>query len=276
MVSSVESGGRWVGKRRRWGVVAPVLVWAWVCVGVAASAGAQVGPLAPRWLAGDPPPAVETFSAGLQRHGIGLDEGSLVAALANPDGEVRSLAAAQLATNDDHAVLPQMIRAIQDERDPQVQVNLAGAATWMESRRGLEQLQIICKDINVPSTARLDAARYVSNKLDATCFPAVRSIAHTDGDASVRAQAVVAAALYRGQAEGAQAVAVSALNDPDATVRITAADTLRRMQATGALGAVTSALAAEGDETTRAHLRQAARVLQAVSAKEGASPGPQR
>ena len=240
----------------------------------AAMMQAQVAPLAPRWLAGDPPPAAETFSAGLQRHGIGLDEGSLLAALANGDGEVRSLAAAQLATNDDHPALPQLIRAIQDERDPQVQVNLAGAATWMESRRGLEQLQMICRDINVPSTARLDAARYVSNKLDATCFPAVSAIAAGDGDAGVRAQAVVAAASYRGQAEGAQTVATQALNDGDAGVRLTAADALRRMRAVDSLGALRSALSGEGDETVRAHLREAVRVVQAASAAASAAAKP--
>ncbi len=71
----------------------------------------QVGPLAPRWLGGTPPP-VETFSAGLERLHIGLTENALLNALQNPDGEVRSLAAAQLATMDDHRRCDRLCRRL--------------------------------------------------------------------------------------------------------------------------------------------------------------------
>jgi hypothetical protein len=227
---------------------------------------AQVAPLAPRWLAGTPPPPVETFADGLARHHIALTEPALIAALHDPDGEVRSLAAAQLASMDDHPALKEIVRAFQDERDPQVQVNLAGAATWLGSHVALEQLQTMCQDINVPSATRLDAARYVSNKSLPTCFPAVREIALNDQDAAVRAQAVVAAASYRGFADQAQSVAAKALNDLDPTVRITAADTLRSLRATNELGELSRALQSEGDETVREHMREAIRVLQRVAA----------
>jgi HEAT repeat protein len=226
-----------------------------------ASALAQVAPLAPRWLAGTPPPPVETFSAGLQRHGIGLTESALLEALHNPDGEVRSLAAAQLASMDDHPALKEIVRAFQDERDPQVQVNLAGAASWLGSRLAIEQLEMSCKDVNVPSTARLDAARYVSHKQLATCFSAVRQIAQTDQDATVRVQAVMAAVSYRGQADGARTIAVRALKDVDPTVRIAGADALVALRATSEVGSLESALPGEGDETAREHLREAVRVL---------------
>lgn len=230
---------------------------------IAASAGAaaQVAPLAPRWLAGTPPPPVETFAAGLERHHIALTEPALLAALQNPDGEVRSLAAAQLAAMDDHPALKFIVRAFQDERDPQVQVNLAGAATWLGSRLGTEQLETMCRDVNVPSIVRLDAARYVSNKRLATCFPAVREIARTDQDPGVRVQAVLAAGSYRGQADGARAIAARALTDVDPAVRIAAADTLRWLRATDEIGAIDRALRNEGDETAREHLRNAERVL---------------
>jgi HEAT repeat protein len=245
---------------RRTGTFAVVLLAA------SAAAIAQVAPLAPRWLAGTPPPPVETFAAGLERHHIELNEPALLAALRNPDGEVRSLAAAQLAAIDDHPALKEILRAVQDERDPQVQVNLAGAATWLGSRQGLEQLEMICRDVNVPSTARLDAARYVSNKHLATCFPAIRDIARNDPDAAVRTQAVAAAAAYRGQAEGAQAVAARALEDVDPAVRIAGADMLRWLRASEEIGAVERALRSEGDETVREHLRDTARVLRLAGA----------
>jgi HEAT repeat protein len=228
-------------------------------------AAAQVTPLAPRWLAGTPPPPVETFAAGLERHHIPLNEQALIAALRDPDGEVRSLAAAQLAAMDDHASLKNILRAIQDERDPQVQVNLAGASTWLGSRVGLEQLERMCADINVPSATRLDAARYVSNKSQSTCFSAVKEIARTEQDPDMRVLAIIAAASYRGQAEGAQAVAVYALADVDPSVRIAAADALRSLRATNAIGALNRTLETEGDETAREHLRESIRVLQLAS-----------
>jgi HEAT repeats len=231
-------------------------------------AAAQVAPLAPRWLAGTPPPPVETFAAGLERHHIALTEPALINALQDPDGEVRSLAAAQLAAMDDHPALKDIVRAFENERDPQVQVNMAGAATWLGSRLGLEQLETMCQDVNVPSTARLDAARYVSNRGQDTCFPAVREIARTEQNATIRAQAVDAATAYRGQADGAREVATHALADVDPGVRITAADALRSLRATSEIGALDRALGREGDETAREHLREAARVLRQASAAQ--------
>jgi HEAT repeat protein len=239
-----------------------VLTMGTLLLAASEAAQGQVAPLAPRWLAGTPPPPVETFAAGLERHNIPLTEPALLAALRHPDGEVRSLAAAQLASMDDHPALKEIVRAFQDERDPQVQVNLAGAGSWLGSRLAIEQLETICRDVNVPSTARLDAARYVSNKQLATCFPAVREIALNDQDASVRVLAVMAAVSYRGQSDGARTIAVRALRDLDPTVRITGADSLRSMRATGEIGPLVAALQSEGDETVREHLRDAVRVLQ--------------
>lgn len=241
------------------------------------AASAQVAPLAPKWLAGTPPPPVETFADGLTRHNIPLTEPDLLAALKNPDPEIRSLAAAQLAAADDHPALKYMITAFQDERDPQAQVNIAGAATWLGSNIAVEQLKTICKDVNQPSTARLDAARYISNKQLSDCFPAVREIARSDQDPTIRVLAITAALSYHGQSDAAQKIAAQALSDIDPTVRITAADSLRHLRATDAIPALQSGLQSEGDETTREHFREAIRVLQLAAdqdkkEKEKANP----
>jgi HEAT repeat protein len=229
-----------------------------------AAAPAQVAPLAPKWLAGTPTPPVETFADGLARHHIDLTETALVAALASPDGEVRSLAAAQLAAMDDHPALTAILDAMEVEPDLQVQVNLAGAASWLNSRRALDKLQQLCQNLNVPSTTRLDAARYVSNKDLPTCFSAVVQIEQSGQDASLRILALEAAVNYRGQAARAQALAISALADLDPTVRIAAVEALRSLHATGAGDALGRALQAEGDETVREHLRAAIRALRSA------------
>ncbi len=235
---------------------------------VGASAPAQVAPLAPRWLAGTPPPPVETFADALQRHNVALTEPALIAALRDPSGDVRGLAAAQLAAMDDHPALPQIMRALSDERDPQVEVNLAGAATWLGSTHALDQLQTLCQDINVPATARLDAARYVSNKELPGCFSSIQQIEGTNEDAAIRVQALAAAASYRGQKEQAQNLAISALADLDPTVRIAAADALRTLHAPNAISALNTALKSELDDTAREHLRDAIRALQTPVSQE--------
>lgn len=259
----IWTGTNWMGKLRR---SLLILITGALLAATSTTCLSQVAPLAPRWLAGTQPDPVETFAAGLARHHIELTEAALIAALEDPDGEVRGLAAAQLASMDDHPALPAILRALEAERDPQVQVNLAGSATWLGSRRGLDQLQQICQNVNVPSTVRLDAARYVSHKDLATCFSAVEQVERTDQDASVRVQALVDAASYRGQKDKAQALAASALSDLDPTVRIAAADALLELRATSTIKALQHALQVEGDDTAREHLREAIRVLGLASA----------
>jgi hypothetical protein len=231
---------------------------------------AQVAPLAPRWLAGTPPPPVETFADGLARHHIDLTETALIAALENPDGEVRSLAAAQLAAMDDHPALTAILDALEVEPDPQVQVNLAGAASWLGSNRALDRLQRLCQNLNVPSTARLDAARYVSNKELPTCFSAVEQIEQAEQDASIRVLALETAVNYPGQSERTKDLAVLALTDRDPTVRIAAIEALRFLRATGAVDALSRALQVENDDTAREHLRAAIRALRAAVAEKNA------
>ena len=222
---------------------------------------AQVAPLAPKWLAGTPIPAVETFADGLTRHYIELTEAALIAALQNSDGEVRSLAAAQLAATDDRPALKAILSAVELERDVQVQVNMAGAATWLDSQRALDRLQLLCQNLNVPSSARLDAARYVSNKEIASCYPMVEQIAQTDHDASMRVLALETAMSYRGQSDKAQALALSTLSDSDPNVRIASVEALHFLHATGAIDTLRHALEIDGDETVREYIREAIRIL---------------
>ncbi|HWB33661.1 MAG TPA: HEAT repeat domain-containing protein [Acidobacteriaceae bacterium] len=243
-----------------------VLSAAAILSAAAATLAAQVSPLAPRWLAGTPPPPVETFASGLERHNIPLTEPALIDALQNPDGDVRSLAAAQLAAMDDHAALPQINHAIGNEHDPQVRVNLAGAATWLGSRYALEQLVQLCQDINTPATTRLDAARYVSHKGVADCYSSVEQIEHTDQDPAMRVLAISAAANYRGQEGSAVLLAGQALQDVEPTVRTAGADALHGLRAVNSIQELEQALHVESDETARGHMREAIQSLRADQA----------
>jgi len=231
------------------------------------AASAQVAPLAPKWLAGTSLPPVETFADGLTRHHIDLTEAALLTALRDPDGDVRSLAAAQLAAMDDRPALTAILVALESEIDLQVQVNLAGAATWLGSQRALDRLQRLCQNINVPAASRLDAARYVSNKNLPTCYSSVEQIEQTDQDPNIRVLAITAAVNYRGQSDKPKLLAISALSDSAPMVRIAAADTLRYLHATDAVATLRHALEIDGDDTVRDYLREAIRDL-SVTEKE--------
>ena len=244
---------------------APFCLVAFFLAAATVTLSAQVAPLAPKWLAGTPPPPVETFADALTRHHIDLTESALIAALQNPDGDIRSLAAAQLAAMDDRQALKPILEAMESESDLQVQVNLAGAATWLSSNRALDQLQRLCQNTNVPDATRLDAARYVSHKELSTCYSSVEEIAQRSNDPNIRILALQTAATYRGQADKANALLVSALSDRDPAVRVAAADTLRLEKVASAIDALARALPLEGDAVTRDHLREAIRALQASS-----------
>ena len=243
-----------------------LLVCGTLLTAACSTASAQVAPLAPRWLAGTPPPPVETFADGLARHHIELTEAALIAALQDPDGEVRSLAAAQLAAMDDHPALTAILGALVAESDPQVEVNLAGAATWLGSRRALDQLQRLCQDLNVPSTARLDAARYVSNKELPTCFPAVEQIERTEaGRKHPRTGDHGRGQLSRAERESASpgrlGTGGSRSNGADCGGGRAAVPARNQRD-----GRSRPRIAIEGDDTAREHLREAIRDLRLASA----------
>ena len=241
-----------------------ILIMGALLSAASSATSAQVAPLAPKWLAGTPLPPVETFADGLARHHIDLTEAALIAALHDPDGDVRSLAAAQLAAMDDRPALTAILVALEAEIDLQVQVNMAGAATWLGSQRALDRLQRLCQNINVPSATRMDAARYVSNKELPTCYSSVEQIEQTDQDPNIRILAIAAASNYRGQSDKAQTLAISALTDSAPMVRIAAADALRFLHATGAIDTLRHCLEIDGDDTVREYLREAIRSLTTV------------
>lgn len=240
-------------------------------LGASLTAGGQVSPLAPRWLAGTPTPPVETFADALARHHVDTSEAALIAALQSPDGDIRSLAAAQLAAEDDHPALAAIVRALDNERDPQVEVNLAGAATWLGSRHGLDQLVLMCQNVNMPSAVRVDAARYVANRESDACFSSIEQIERTEQDPAMRVLAITAAESYKGQEARAADLAGAALGDLDPSVRIAAADSLRLLRAVGSIASLNSALKIEGDDTAREHIREAIRVLERAQAVDNAN-----
>jgi HEAT repeat protein len=115
--------------------------------------------------------APDTFAQALTRHHIALANPALVEALRNPDKEVRGLAAWQLAETKDKDSLPQILQAVQSEKDARAIVNLASAAAHLGSSEGIAALEAVCHDSSVPDLVRSDAARHLFDQNNRACMP---------------------------------------------------------------------------------------------------------
>jgi HEAT repeat protein len=116
---------------------------------------------------------LETFSQALTRHGIELTKPSVIAALRNPDKEVRGLAAAELAEWKATDSLTEILRAAAAERDDLTKVNIAAAASWLGSPVAIGLLKEMCLDTRLDFNVRENAARNVLDKGDHGRFKAV-------------------------------------------------------------------------------------------------------
>ncbi len=115
--------------------------------------------------------APPTLLQALQQHHVGTTRPAFIEALHHPDQEVRGLAAAELAEEKVASALPMILRAAEEEKDPQTRLNLAKAATWMGSADGAEMLKDICGDRNLSSWVRLNAARDLFDRQDHSFAP---------------------------------------------------------------------------------------------------------
>lgn len=202
-----------------------------------------------------PPP---TFAQSLQQHHIELTEEALLQALHNPEKEIRSLAASELAEMKVGAALPEILRATQDEKDPQTQVNLAAAATWLGSEEGLKTLIGICRNQAASPFVRIAAARYVFDKQDHSCFPAlVELMRPSAGRARIGALSLASQIKPKTEQELQIVVAsaLDALRDPELGIRFQACEALRWINDPSAIPPLRKAIDDEQDEVVRQQMK---------------------
>jgi HEAT repeat protein len=194
-------------------------------------------------LAADAPESFEHF---LARHHIALTRDALVGALHDPDKEVRSVAAAQLAAMHATDALPDIVRAFQDERDVRTQVRIAQAATWMGSHEGLLLLEGVCHDLTLPFWIRLEAAGDAFDEKDHACIGMVLEMMQPEADAETRSAAFIIALRLKDRTEAESKLilplALQALNDPDLRVRLQAVEVLHSLNDPTAIARLREAL----------------------------------
>jgi HEAT repeat protein len=208
---------------------------------------------------------LEAFAQALTRLHIGLTKSDLTEALRNPDIEVRGLAAAQLAETKEKDCLPQILEALQVERDPQAKVNLASAAAQLGAREGMSVLEEICHSPSEPGWARTNAGRYLSSKGNRACMDDLWSLMQPGMEASNRIASIGIVSQMRDltaqEKDRVLHLTIEALQDQDMQLRIVAASTLKDLNNTAAVPFLQIAIQAEKEEPIRSAMQSALQSL---------------
>lgn len=101
------------------------------------------------------------FGDLLREHHIELTKPALLAALKNPDSEVRFLAAMKLAEDKAIDAIPAVKQALIVEKTPRARVNIAVALGLLGDAVGHDELKKLCGDETFPPEFRLYAVRYM-------------------------------------------------------------------------------------------------------------------
>ena len=218
--------------------------------------------------------APETIEHALKRHNIEISKGSLIEALSNPDKEVRGLAAAELAELKMTDSLTDILRAAETELDPQTKINIAAAATWMDSPEGLNILKNICSNSGVSPLFRIEAARNVFFKHDHSCFSTlVDSVNSPDPDTRIQAISVASQISPKTHQEAPQilSMAIQALTDQDLRIRLQASEALRWMNDPASIVPLRTAIENEREQVVQSQMQSA---LDSITKRQAERPTP--
>ena len=168
-----------------------------------------------------------TFGELLRRHNIELTQSALIAALKNPDPEVRDLAAQKLAEDRATEAIPAIIQALASEKVPWTRMNIAFAMAQMGESIGFDTLEDNCKNKDTTEDIRARSAEYLTrfNRESTTCLSAVLDVLK-DGSNGYRMVAASLLPKYHDlSTEDSEKVFMGlagALHAPDPSVRMAA------------------------------------------------------
>lgn len=200
-----------------------------------------------------------TFREALQTRHIELTKPSLVAALHNPDAQIRYLAALMLAEDKATDAVPEIVNALKSEKDPETKTNIALALAQLGEQKGFTTLRSTCDSQDVPDHLRLYAAKYMLDIGNEYCLSTVLNILQSKSSAGVRALALSLLPRFEelSKANSQQIIAatVGVLADPLPDVRIDASQTLLRLAAVTAIPALEDAITKETEDTVRSRMQ---------------------
>lgn len=216
--------------------------------------------------------ALPTVAEALRQHHIELTNEALVDALQNPDGEIRGLAAIQLAETKVRDAIPDIVSAVNKEKLPLTRANIALALTQLGEETGFSVLMSMCNDSGIPGHFRTLAARYLSDVNGGSCLDAVLSILETDKEWSSHMAALDILPRFKNVSESdfrkMYALDVKDLTNQTPAVRLIASNTLVALGGDSAVADLQSAIAAETDEVVRTQMEADLRRLQEKQEKK--------
>ena len=211
----------------------------------------------------------ETSAEFLKRHGIELTENSLVAALRNPDPEIRDNAAQEIANEKAVAASPAIKDALATEKDPERQVNFAYTLAQLGDKGGFVALKHFC-DTASPSPG-LKAASYMLRFGDESCLGAVQSVLRkepqSDFDHFHMAVAMSLIPSFHKLTDSDKseliALTVKRLGDSNSYTRMIASQVLAKIGDSSAIPPLEKAVADETDKVVRDSMEAELEKLQA-------------
>jgi len=195
----------------------------------------------------------ETIEQALQRHHVPLTSTALLAALRDPDGEVRTLAAHKLALDGNKDAIPSIIEAMKAEKVDSNRVNIAFSAAMLGDPTGLTTLKDSCEDGALSPYLQMVAAGNLQQLHDDSCRAAVLRQLGTgdDADSLITAMSIALKFAHTSAQESEEIFrsVVKALANQTPGVRMTASYTLGRLGNPSAIPYLREALVKERNET---------------------------
>lgn len=150
----------------------------------------------------------------LQRHHIPLTRPGIMAALRNPEADVRSVAAHVLAEEDAREAIPAIEEAFAEEKNPLVRLNLAYALAKFGELKGFDALQETCGNNSLWAFHRLEAARLLLQlgRENPGCLAALVDLLNEGDPGSRQNAAWLLANFHNLSTEDSQKTVAAALN----------------------------------------------------------------
>ena len=206
---------------------------------------------------GQPPPAPQVF---LAQRGVQFTVPDLRRALANPDPEVRGVAAGALAEMRDVGAIPLLHSALDRELIPRVRISISGALAELDQWQGAASLIHSCRDTQLEATSRLKAANALIEMGSGECSESALEILEQAPRAPSRdlglsyfRRVTRISEVLRPRVEK---VLIGELRDPSPMNRQYASEALSVLGTERSIAALTGAVQGETDGVTRRHLNE--------------------
>jgi len=200
-----------------------------------------------------------TFRELLTIRNIQLTEPSLIAALQNPDSQVRAWSALVLAEDKQTDAIPPISKALQSETVPEAKAGIALALGQLRDQQGFATLKDMCSASSTPPYVRVYATMYLLALDDESCLNTVFEVLQSNANSGLRTLAFSQLSrfhkLSQVDSERVATATLKALTDETPAMRIAAAKAVSGFSSAIAVPALQSAIAKEQIEAVKVQMQ---------------------